>query len=378
MSKFKVKMKNETSSDEEESDDEQPIKDYKTDSNTDSNEANDVKSNKIASHNETNNLQNSSHETNMKQRKNNTPLKNSEPSRLSTKKSDIESSINSPNLITSLLETDTFMRLKSFLNKNIFGSVCILTCLILLIYIQTTSSQLNSPANKQKKQIDASMRKERLTKFNSFLQEIKIKYPNQTELFWANIGSSFKHSVMESKDPSIVLIVNDQNTRELANRLIKDLMKGLTTVMKSNVYDLDNFIVDPVIDSNLKKLINLKDSNKCKLYVDNRLDKIFKDGEKMALVKNVEMLPAHAMLIFYTYGDDLYNAKYPGILILMTLDLDFQIEPAQKSQFLQSQSVLTKFVEDHLFNIWSKQIGEDQIRPLFTRIANNVIFLNTE
>ena len=47
-------------------------------------------------------------------------------------------------------------------------------------------------------------------------------------------------------------------------------------------------------------------------------------------------------------------------------------------ELLKSQSKLTGYVEDYLFSLWSKQVGEDQLRPLFTRIANNVVLVNTE
>ena len=37
------------------------------------------------------------------------------------------------------------------------------------------------------------------------------------------------------------------------------------------------------------------------------------------------------------------------------------------------QKEVTALVERHLLNIWSDDVGEDQLKPLFTRIANNVV-----
>jgi len=37
-----------------------------------------------------------------------------------------------------------------------------------------------------------------------------------------------------------------------------------------------------------------------------------------------------------------------------------------------------EFVETHMFQMWSKFVGEDQLKPLFTRIGNNVVFVNNE
>lgn len=137
-------------------------------------------------------------------------------------------------------------------------------------------------------------------------------------------------------------------------------------------------IIDPIDDSYLSSLISTSEHDKTKLYVDDKLNSVFKAGEKLALVNNIEQLPAHTMLLFYSYGDDLLNAKYPGVLILMTLNINSIIDDTQKSSFSKSSSVITKFAEDHMFSLWSRYIGDDQLRPLFTRIANNVVYLNNE
>jgi hypothetical protein len=96
------------------------------------------------------------------------------------------------------------------------------------------------------------------------------------------------------------------------------------------------------------------------------------------MVNDIQKLSGQSMLIFYTYGDDLINAKFPGIVILMTLHLDYTIGVKQYNAFMQSSSKLNEFVENYLVKLWSKDIGDDQLRPLFTRIANNVVLINRE
>ena len=59
----------------------------------------------------------------------------------------------------------------------------------------------------------------------------------------------------------------------------------------------------------------------------------------------------------------------------MTLELN-EIIGEERKTFIQNSSKLTGFVENYLFAMWSKQVGEDQLRPVFTRIANNCIFVN--
>ena len=132
-------------------------------------------------------------------------------------------------------------------------------------------------------------------------------------------------------------------------------------------------------DNELFNLINKQKYDDAKKYVDTKLDKIFVSGYKFALVQHIERLPATTMLLFYTYGDDLPNAKFPGIVILMSLELsDMAIETSKREQILKSGAKLSELVENHLFDLYSSKIHEDQLRPLFTRIANNVIFINTE
>ncbi len=56
-------------------------------------------------------------------------------------------------------------------------------------------------------------------------------------------------------------------------------------------------------------------------------------------------------------------------MILMTIELDEHIPK------YSNQKEVTNLVEKHLINLWSVNVSEDQIKPLFTRIANNVVFV---
>lgn len=228
-----------------------------------------------------------------------------------------------------------------------------------------------SPSDKLK---EAQARKETIGELNKILAELKRTY-NQTDLFWANIESSFKHSVVQSKDPSVVLFVNDRETKSLTQRLIVDIVKGLQYRVLKRKSPLTNLIIDPISDSSLKNLIDSNEMDKTKLYVDTKLDELFKSEEKLALIKNIELMPASTMILFYTYGD-YENAKYPGVLIFMNLNLDETISSDQRQMFQENLSTLSEFVEGHLFELWSQEIGADQLRPLFTRIANNLVFVN--
>lgn len=257
--------------------------------------------------------------------------------------------------------------------KCIFYSICVL---ILVAWISTFSS------NTIPKVTTASSAKEAIykEKFNAFLDLMKSKYPNQTNLFWANIQSTYRHSILKSKDPSIILIVSDKSTKNLANDISYDILNSVKASIEEYSHNLNDLIISPKTDTVLSQLINKKNGDKVKLHVDTKLNRIFDSGQRIALVKNIDIIPATSMLLFYTYGDDLLSAKYPGVILLMTVELDEIIDETNelRKTLLRYQSKLTSYVENYLFEIWSKQVGEDQLRPLFTRIANNVVLVNNE
>lgn len=49
-----------------------------------------------------------------------------------------------------------------------------------------------------------------------------------------------------------------------------------------------------------------------------------------------------------------------------------------KDESFNKQSEVTATVERYLLEKWSSQVGEDQLKPLFTRIANNVVLVSRE
>jgi len=49
--------------------------------------------------------------------------------------------------------------------------------------------------------------------FEVRIKLLRRKYPNQKSEFWSNIISSYKHSIINKKDPSIIMIVSDTSTK---------------------------------------------------------------------------------------------------------------------------------------------------------------------
>lgn len=214
--------------------------------------------------------------------------------------------------------------------------------------------------------------------FDSLVKSLKSKYSTQSANFWANLQSSYRHSIVKSRDPSIILIASDRNTSELATNISYDILQGVAEIQRTQApyrspLRTSELVVSPT-DAEFARLIRAHDYDQVKLHLDTRLDAIFRSGQRIALVENIQLVPATAMIIFYTYGD-VVNAKHPGVMILMGLVLDETLTSAQKSAYAESTALLNGHVEDYLSRIWSTRIGDDQLKPLFTRIANNVVLV---
>jgi hypothetical protein len=67
-------------------------------------------------------------------------------------------------------------------------------------------------------------------------------------------------------------------------------------------------------------------------------------------------------------------------MILLTFELKEIINDNQEKfkKFANSPSILTSYVENDLNNRWQDSIAYDQLKPLYTRIANNIILIKDE
>lgn len=263
------------------------------------------------------------------------------------------------------------------ITNNIYlSSIKCVLIILLVFWIYYSSGSNSNTLDTSSNDLNPAKQTAFKNKFSEYMRLIKSKYPNQSGLFWANIESTYRHSIIKSKDPAIVLIVNDKLTSNLASELSYDILNTIkTSIEDQRSYNLNNLIINP---TDFNDLINAKLHDQVKLHIDNKLNKIFQSGQRVALVRNIQQIPATSMLLFYTYGDDLISAKYPGVVILMTLEIDHTISNEQRETFSKSSKKTMEFVESHLFKLWSKFVGEDQLKPLFTRIGNNVIFVDNE
>lgn len=205
--------------------------------------------------------------------------------------------------------------------------------------------------------------------FDENCQNLKIKYSNQTQSFWANVESSFIYSILESKGPSVIMIVNDKTTNDISNKITNDLLDLLLKTTENSLINKNQLIVDSS---------SFNDADLAKKHIDTKLETIFKAGKKVALIKQIQYLPAVSLFLFHKYGDEFDSEDYKGYIIIITLQLDINISNEERLNILKKPSKLNEVVENYLLETFSPFIHEDQLKPIFTRICNNLIFVNNE
>ena len=200
----------------------------------------------------------------------------------------------------------------------------------------------------------------KLTNKGSISNVLKAKLPNQNQDFYVTVLSCYEHSILNSLDPSIIILVSEkiQNLNCVAENLLKILIAGPNKELDSNM---------PIIESHVYP-------NKTAL--DDILMEIFAT-KKVALIKNMQLIPAKSIMLFYTYGDDLTTAQYKGIVIIFTLTIE-KLTIDKNKLLTGKYGDLSGYIEHHMNNLWLNHIHWEQLQPLYTRIGNNIVLVNDE
>lgn len=198
-------------------------------------------------------------------------------------------------------------------------------------------------------------------KTEAIKQMLFKEFPNQNKNFKLQILSSYDESIQSRGNPSIVMLVYDDDSA------ISDCI--LNRIFK--VFGVKNV---PELDGRHLKTFDIE---KAKLEIDNRLENAFKSGQRYFLVKNIQEIPNSAMLIFYKYGDILPDVKYPGVMIFFTYKLKNSLSSEEPQSIKGDLTKLTVHVEKELTELWS-DIHFDQLMPLFARVTNNVAFVEKD
>ena len=214
------------------------------------------------------------------------------------------------------------------------------------------------------KQDDEILVKPGNKKQDDFNNLLKKNFPNQISDFFSNIISCYEHSVIKGRDPSIIILAsnNKTNTNCVARKLLK--------ILTEDDLNKENLIIDSISLSSMS-------DDEAKEELDKSLVNIFENlNSKIALIENIEDLPAKSMILFHSYGDDESNAKFKGIMILFT----FHFEVENSGYYFQNikEKDMRNLIEQKLTEKLSISIHSDQLYPLYARIANNAVLINQE
>ncbi|KAK7094576.1 torsin-1A-interacting protein 1-like [Littorina saxatilis] len=231
---------------------------------------------------------------------------------------------------------------------------CVVAIVLLLVYL--ISNRLVSKTE----QISGLQNKP--VSFLEFLQkmdELKGKFPGQSERFWKVVTASAKHvldSDRQSTYPAILLMVAKKSNAALAASIAQAVAEAFESTLRGQT------------SSHLAASLNLTThpgkvkSDSQKLELDNWLREKLEHSHDAVVVNHLETLEPNAALLLHGYCDG-DNAPYKNAMLILGL-------------FVESAVDNSKAAEAVLRDLWTADLTEDKVGALLSRVANNVALVS--
>ena len=197
--------------------------------------------------------------------------------------------------------------------------------------------------------------------FANKIMELQSSFTNQTDRFWRIIKSrSLAHLRNASPPQPLVLLLAappaahstvDCLARKLAVALDPEHRRMLATINGREERSLPG--------------------EKAKKEMDEFLMKRFKNGHRVALVHQLELLPPPSPLLFYSYCN-VQNAPYKHVTIIFTVHLP--VEPDASLAPREAEGTVDKYLADE---VWAEE-DKDAVADLLIRVADTVALMNGE
>lgn len=110
-----------------------------------------------------------------------------------------------------------------------------------------------------------------------------------------------------------------------------------------------------------------------KIELDKLLTNHFKTGHKVAIIKELEALPATSPLLFYSYCDD-QNAPYKDIALIFTIHL--RQYPDSSLSPMEAEGTVEKYLAKEVWR--SPQYEQNAVAALLSRVADTVVLVHPE
>jgi calcineurin-like phosphoesterase family protein len=177
---------------------------------------------------------------------------------------------------------------------------------------------------------------------------------NLSESDWITLNTTITTSIINRESPAVIFIATENE--QALNFFFKDMILLHQKLLK-RIKNLDEIYIDLG-----DQFVNNNDT----MLLDNKLNKLFNSGYKMAILGNIEKLTAPVMALFYSYGDGFGSAKYEDVIIFMSHN---------NKERINDKKELEQYLKDSFINRFNGTVHEDQLFPLFTRILINIINL---
>ncbi|XP_033732410.1 torsin-1A-interacting protein 2-like [Pecten maximus] len=203
--------------------------------------------------------------------------------------------------------------------------------------------------------------------FQERFQELKMKFPGQARDFWRTVFGMLRPMVVENNPaaPAVFMMVvpkNQQGESRTAECLAKQLLSLYSGLFNRSLGSQGSRIH---ITEDLKHESPAED----KKELDNKLRYIFDQSqEKGVILDNFESLSPFAALLLHGYCDG-DNAPYKDVLFIQVVHMD-----RQAGEITSQKNYMDKYLKE----LWIRDLDEDKIQPLLTRIANNVAMVTPE
>ncbi|XP_029649307.1 uncharacterized protein LOC115223020 isoform X1 [Octopus sinensis] len=199
--------------------------------------------------------------------------------------------------------------------------------------------------------------KEDVTNIN--FGNLKGKFRTQSNRVWAILKASTNHIIAaeEPDRPAVIMMVLPNKEYQLmALCLAQHLSHDLNKILKGQPTAAVSY---PFVNGT--NFINYEISDQ-KLKLDNSIQDIIKQW-KSVIITNLEKFHSQTVMLFHGLCDTT-EAEHKRIAIIFLLESPYAIK---------SEEELALYLE----SLWS-DMNRIKIKPLLSRIANNVIFLNQD
>ena len=200
-----------------------------------------------------------------------------------------------------------------------------------------------------------------VTNFKMLFADLRAQFPSQSSRFWRVLQAATQSMLSKSTPthPAVILLSSDNTSVATASCIARRFGTVVARSYVNTTHHQPTFL-------DCADLVG-QGADKFKLNLHDTLDAELSKGSKVAVVNNLQMMPGGASVVFHGYCDN-ENAPYLDATFVLTLHMhDVVIQQPDDA-----------IVDDFLDRVWSRDVERENLAALYSRIANNIAFVNAE